>query len=326
MTTLDLIYLLYMPKLSSDEKRQALLEAITKKDIPEHIAEYALDQNPSMAIYFLYGLFFLIVLILGFIAGAVLNLGPLQSIANNNAANHASEIGAIFYITNYGFYRIIALFGWIFCTGAISSLLPLCMSEKKRASCFVHVVTDAGGAMFKPKNNNLPPSEYIKKGFAKSAKLYTIPSVILMLSAGFVGIHELKSYKVLGPSQFVISPAMPLKAKQIYTLEDVSHIELGCNHVTGKNASDDLVYKINFKSEKSIQMEDAMPLTGTWLENAIEIDQALRNKGVEFKRWSWLSRNPLHPACLKAQKARHTAEEFDQILELLQVDKFKDLN
>ena len=313
-----------MPKLSDIEKRQAQFKEITQAGAPDHVAQYALDQNPSKWISGLYGVIFLILLIPGGIMSWRLIFGPLQTINNKNAITHAVEIGATLYKTNFGFSAFFIGIACILCSGTIACIPSLFISEKSRASSFIQSTTGRYGYVFKPKSNDLPPPEYIKQSLEKSTKFYSISSIILLALSWLSVSHELKSYTVLGPSHFYVSPLNPLKPKQGYTLEDVIHVELGCSHTTGKSASDSLVYKITFNTERSVYLDYAKTLSGTWLENVIEIDRALRDKGVEFRRWSWKSRNPLHPACLEAQRARYTAKEYDQILDLLQVNEIAD--
>jgi len=66
-------------------------------------------------------------------------------------------------------------------------------------------------------------------------------------------------------------------------------------------------------------MYDAVSLRGNWLDNAILIDAAIEDAGVTFKRWSWLNRDPLHPACLGAQLRVLGEEDYDKLLKLLRV-------
>ena len=304
--------------LEPEKSIQAQLE---EKGVPADIAEYAANQSPLAIINTVYAFSIAIVMGLGFLIGAIFLWQPAETLNNKLAASFAENVGALLYRTNFGVSGLIALFAWIFLSCAICGLLPL-ISKKLLASSFVYGILNDKVTKIKPLRPNISPPQYLRKYFIRSTKFLFFPALFLTLIALLVGFKEINSYSVFGEDKFVIAPILSFSGKQTYSNTDIRSIELGCNHVTGKNRSDKLVYKITFKDGKSLRMEDAQALHGTWLQNAVKIDAGLKENGFEYKRWKWGNRDPLHPDCLTAQRNKHTESEFNQIASLLQIGHF----
>jgi hypothetical protein len=96
-------------------------------------------------------------------------------------------------------------------------------------------------------------------------------------------------------------------------------VELGCNHVTGRDTGDFVIYQVRFRDGSSVDLGAARPTTGDWLQRLETIDARLRSAGATFKRWEWLGRDPVHPACLAEERAELGEDGYRRLSALLRV-------
>ena len=79
---------------------------------------------------------------------------------------------------------------------------------------------------------------------------------------------------------------------------------------------------MHFPDRYFVSLESGVAF-GDWLEAAEQMDTELRRTGVEFRRWNWLDRDPLYPACLSVMRHNFGAD-YPRIERLLRVGELPD--
>lgn len=295
--------------------------------LPHNISEELINAHDITLFRWLGHWMFMIVMCAGFAVGGFWIFPYLERLNARRAIEKGNEINALLIHVDTGFGILVALFVWIFLTLNVCLLLirwlpmPLKgalffgISQEKSVPTTERDVDELMKHSDRPRNASELINRWAEPGIKKFSKILYPIAVI----TAFLSYQETKVFSLYSESGFYQSGYF---SESFTKWNQVSSIELGCNHVTGKNQSDDLVYKINFKQGASPRMEDAVALQGTWLESAAEINNILKDYSVNFKRWKWLDRNPLHPKCLSAQKESLTRDEFQQVVDLLQIGHF----
>jgi hypothetical protein len=305
------------------EKYESITEGLAALGVPEDVIAYLLSMRPSRWLSFIHDFLVLILLVLGFAVGAVLWV-LLAQYSEAAAIEHAKVIGGVMYEDIYGFSGLTALFGWIFAAGFISSS-PAIIPDRMVASAFAYSMTkDTKYAIswrraFAKADKTLTPDALVKNVFSHQGKWGKWPAVVLFMLAFLLVDFEMRFHTIYtydgmtgrsnyGFGDWVATP-----------WSDAISVELGCNHITGKSPSDDPVYKITFKDGRSIRLDNARPTSGSWIDGIEVVDAVLIRTGVEFKRWSWRDRNPLHPKCLAANQRKMTPDDYARLLKVLRV-------
>lgn len=295
--------------------------------LPQAISEELINAHDITLFRWIGHWLFMIVMCTGFAIGGFWVVPYLERLNAQHALQKGLEINALLMHADIGFGILVALFVWIFLTISacllLIRLLPMPLkgalffgiSQEKSVPTTERDVDELMKTSDTPRNASELINNWAESGIVKSSKIL----VPIALITAFLCYHETKVFSLYSESGFYKSGYF---SKNFSSWEEVSSVELGCNHVTGKNRSDDLVYKINFKQGTSTRMEDAIPIQGRWLGNAVKINNKLEGQSVYFKRWKWLSRDPLHSKCLTAQKNSRTRSEYSHVVDLLQIGYF----
>jgi len=312
-------YNIYMADLEPEKKAELEAQLIAK-GVPENVANYAVEQSPKHGTYLRQNLIAVILMIAMFALGAFL-WWLVKGVNNAKAAAAAESIGALMYRTNFGVSFFVAVIGGFLGLQSILSYFQL-FSKTRRTASFVYGMPDSnsGFSWFKKPDSSLAPDDYIRAFFGRMAQVCLKLAALIFGIAVLVGTKEVYSYEIIGETQISESRLLSLSGLETQSIDDIDYVELGCNHVTGRGASTNLVYRIRMKNGSKIYLESAVPVHGNWLDNAMRIDADLEKKGVTFKRWSWRNRHPLHPECLRAQRRKNSPEDYERILKLLRAD------
>jgi len=307
------------------DKESAVRNRLIEEGVPENVATYAASLNPSEWVFQALSWIFILIMILSFIRGAFL-WGYFENILDKNAQSEAIASGAVLYQHNFGISGLIALFGWIFAAGIITGRIQL-VTDKILSSAFVETMLDPKNRLYVGLEGYLKrlqayeqePREYMKQACLGWINYIIWPAVILFSLAAATLERELQTYSYYTTEGFVEKPLFPWEPDKIDSWSNASYVELGCNHVTGKNASDDIIYDVSFQNGNSLRPSNALPVSGVWLDRVEEIDKVLVAKNVQFRRWNWLKRNPLHPDCLAYYRNKYSSSEYERLKLLLRV-------
>ncbi len=305
------------------EEREALIAV----GIPSHVIDYAISHKPSHWFYTSMAWVFITVMVAGFIAGAFV-WGALEDLVGQNALLGAKKLDALLYYHNFGIAPLIALFAWIFAAGVVAYWLAS-LSRKMRASMFVYTILDSNNAPYLKLGKSIEslqhesdPEAYIRQLFFGWLRIALWPAVILFALSGVVLEREFKTFSAYTIDGYVAYPLAPWDEVKSGSWSEAALVSLGCNHVTGRGASDDIIYRVKLQSGASHDVAGAYPVSGAWLDQVEKIDNTLRNSDAIFQRWQWLKRDPIHPKCLSAQGRRYNREELERIYHLLRIGEF----
>ena len=309
---------------SKTGKAAELADRLRHEGVAEIDIDYLLGMYPSRFLSTLNDFLVVIVMIAGFSVGAILwVIGAEQS--NVTAREHARSASGVLYEDVFGISGLIAVFGWICASGYIVTR-PGFASERLIASAFAYSMIKAKkyaapwrSAYFKA-DKNVNPRERFADVVAAQGAWGKWPAIVLLIGSLFMFDHEMKWFTIYTQDRIIERSQFGL-GKWVETLwADAVIVELGCNHVTGKSASDDPVYKITFQDGRTLRLDNARGVNGSWLDGIEVIDRALSDAGAEFRRWSWRDRNPLHPNCLAANRRKLSEVDYDRLRRILRVD------
>jgi len=307
------------------ERLRRLQEQLIAVGVSEEVISYLLSKRPSKVLSSIHDFLVLFVMIIGFGVGVLL-WGIESAFSERAALEHAYQTDGLLYQDIMGFSLLVAIFGWIFASGYISSS-PRLVSSRMIASAFSHSITrtDKYGRPWHKAYSKIDktqePEDVVREVFSRQGAWAKWPAILLLfLVCPPLLDLELKAHEIFARDG-VIKRSYLLTGDWNKTLwNDAIFVELGCNHITGKNPSDDPVYKVTFMDGHSERLENAKPVTGEWLDQIEIIDGVLAEAGVEFRRWQWGDRNPLHPECLAANRSKMSAGDYGRLLKLLRVD------
>ena len=309
--------------MTNEEKNAALADKLREQGVTDEVIEYVLSKNPSKVLSIISDFLLIFLLILGFAVGAVLWVA-VGRYSGQAALEHALSIGGVMYEDIFGFSGLAALFGWI-CASGFITYSPQLNSERLIVSAFAYSLADnskksgSWRRTYLKADKSLEPEILTRWVFASQGKWMKWPAIMLFLVAFPLLELELKLHTIYTTEGFVERSEYGLGDWSNVSWTGVVSVELGCNHVTGRSKSDDPVYKINFADSRSIRLDNARSVRGSWIDGIEVIDAALVSGGAEFKRWSWPNRNPLHPECLAADRAKMSPEDFARLLTLMRV-------
>jgi hypothetical protein len=313
------------PKRRSVENK--LREAMTQEGVPLAVIDYVVGLNPLRWVYWLGTRGYIAITIAGFGVGAVF-WGKAESIVDANAIARAHEIGGILFRTNFGISFLILMFAWIFAAGLIVSHLTS-RTPRARAAMFAFAFLNAKSKHYLNwlgRLKNIPvdsgPDEYIIAAMQSADKFFWSGALVLTAIAIPVLDRELRTFDVYTEKGYLATPLFPWENEKSGNWRDAEFAELGCNHVTDKSASDDIIYDITLNENTTFRISAAKPVSGRLLDQLELIDAELRASDVPFQRWAIRNRNPIHPSCLAAQRRRFSAEEYERLVRLLRVGEF----
>lgn len=302
-------------------------ETMAGEGVPAPVIEHVLSLQPKNWIYQLSVWSFIAVMLVGFGVGAVLWV-VCERLIEAEARAFAPTVGGILFDTNFGIGFLFFLFAWICISGLAVSALFM-RSPRVRATLFVFTLLDPKNRYALTFGNALQrlsgitdPDEYVAAALRGPDKwLGSIGAALAAVGLIFLN-WEFNTYTLYSPQGFVAKPLFPWEEVKRGDWSDAESVELGCNHIVGKNASDDIIYDVNFADGASRRVSAATALNGDLVGALEAIDRTLRGAGVRFERWQWLQRDPLHRECLAAQKRRFSAEDYRKLERILRIGEF----
>jgi len=291
--------------------------------IPANVADYAISFRPSKRLYAAFSFLLLATMAAGFIAGVFL-WRYFDNVLDQNALNTASQIYGLLYEHNFGLAGLIAIFAWIAITGVIIYSFQS-LSKKFQATIFVFSILDPKNAPYIKliKNKSLDhandPAKYIRISINGWRRVVLWPAIILTLLTFATLERELETYTIYTMDGYIATSLFPWEEDKSDKWENAKLVKIGCNHVTGKNASDDIIYDVSFKNGRSQRISDARSVSGRWLDDIEKIDGILVGAGAEFQRWQWNKRDPLHPSCLAYYKLKYSKSDYERLEKILRI-------
>lgn len=299
--------------------------ALRAMGVPGAVVSYVQSQNPSAGFYLVHMALTFALLIAGGLVGVFL-WAPLQALTVGNAVEHTVGVGGLMYHVNFGFAGVIALFGWIVVAAAIANLLIL--GERNRAGYFAFSIATAqrhwtsflvAGSLNKVADLSGDPKAYIKAWIDRGTRSLGITAILAVLVSVYALSRDLHAHTVYTAADYIRSPFFPWGSSEPRPWRTATRVELGCNHVTGRNAEDYLVYRVYFPDGGDVSLQSATPLPHVdWLVVAEQIDARAREGGATFERWSPRDRDPLHPSCLAVMQ-RNFGSDYPRIERLLRI-------
>lgn len=314
--------------MNSYEGEREIAELLEDEGIPKSFAKKIAAYKPNPLFSILYALCSLAVfsglLIFGFIIGALLLF------SNTAVASRATEAQAILFKDQFLFSMLILLFAWILCSGIILAALSRWLPIKLKAASFISALT--WGGMDGPfarwrlrhslKNDPNPASidELINNWGA--AYISAISKVALPLLLAGVGMYllERSSWAYVTQRGYTNNPVTPFLRTTTTPWNEFISVELGCNHT---DDSDTIIYKVNTPSWSSRLSSFKTVGNRDMIDALIEVDSYIQIQSrAQFKRWEWLSRNPMHPSCVRYFQSTMNEEDFSRLTSLLRVGEF----
>jgi hypothetical protein len=297
--------------------------------VPQHVAAYVAEQRP-LRIPLLSSVGFMVVMLGGFAVGGLWLWPMLETRLDQNTLAAAQSSGALLYHHNFGIGLLIALFAWIGASGFIVATIPM-LSRRLAAGEFYESIISAASAgntlggraarwgverMRRELENEPDPERYIQRATFAWVKPAGAFAAAALAIAAVVTVRELNAYTLYFADYYEQQHTF-LPSRTVHAWSDAARVEVGCNHVTGRNPSDDPIYEVHFNGGGSTRIDSAFPVSMTWIDQVELIDAALVRAGARFEPWSWLDRDAHHPRCLMAYATWLGAERYARFQRLI---------
>jgi hypothetical protein len=311
------------------DTRELSAARLAEFGVPPQVIAYALERNAG---WFPYAYMTALFAVLG--AGIAVGGGFLwpflEALTHRNAIAHAQEAGALLYHANFGLSLVLALFGWIFVGGTLVTI-PFVQTPRMRASMLVATALWSNGPFERwlfvrslRRVTEADPERYLQRWANHNNKLTGVLGAAVFLVSALAVARDVGAHTLYTQDAYIRAPFFPWGSRAPHAWRDATEVELGCNHIGGRNAADNIIYDVTFADGASVDVALGIPLRGgDWLENAERIDAQLREGGASFRRWSWMQREPLHPACLAVMRQNFGAD-YPRIERLLRVGELPD--
>lgn len=315
--------------MEKGEKNSSLAARLLEAGVPADVAAYLERLQPQAWGWWVAQGVLLFVMVAGFAVGALWFWPRLAALTEANAMTAGERAGALMVQYNFGMSLLIALFGWIFAAGATVGLAGIA-TERLRASTFTFNVLNARQAAARwalkrtmvALSGETNPEAYVRRAVLNWQWWMAGWAVVLLALSAYAVSRDVQAHGLYTRSHYIDSPFFPWGSRAPVPWTQATKVELGCNHVTGRNASDSLIYRVHFPDRYFVSLESGTPL-GDWLDAAEQIDAELRRSGVKFQRWRWLDRDPLDPACLAVMR-RSWEQDYPRIERLLRIGELPD--
>ncbi len=271
---------------------------------------------------------FMIVMCSGFAAGAYIWF-LCENILRENAISYAQKIDGFAIDTNFGLGLLIGLFVWIFLSGVIVSLIILLVPMPIKGALFLSTQSDLFentpktplvGSLIENKGERATATELINdysRRMVRKLCLMLSPFIALVVAVTFA---ELSWFNVVGATG--LHSSVPWSTQvNVRTWQDVEKVKLGCNQ-TDDGAS--LIYEVVWPDGKDKRLPtDTHINENDWLTNLEFVDAEISQGGASFERWVWLSRDALHPKCLRSFYLAGGESSKDRIDALLRIGELE---
>jgi hypothetical protein len=258
--------------------------------------------------------FAMVVVAVGLMMAALMGL---DAYVQARAVALATQIGASLVHVDVGAGPFVLLFGLIALTGWFSSVL----SGRHRVSGFL----SSAAAML-----NAPPKQvgvqwvmqrllggavrraagaatvddFLRDVSGRMARRWAVAAIVLLPPAVILTVLETNSFWVAGTAGIVEHHLFPPFSGSRHFLSEAATLTTGCNHTSD---NENLIYDIGLSSGLQFDLGSGSTraVEGSKIA-AIEAIDARIGSRTEYRRWSHLDRDPLHPACLA-----HWMKQFD---------------
>lgn len=304
-------------------------EHLVALGVPRHVAVYVAEHRaPRVAN--LSGLANLALLLGGFAIGAFWLWPTLEARLDHNARAAAEATGALLYYHNFGFGLLIGVFAWIFASAVIIGAIPM-LSRRLSAGAFYDSIVGAANSgdglgaraarwgvekMMRELEHEGDPRRYVERASFAWVRLTASIALVLLALTAVVTFRELNAFTLYSAQGYEARHILPISAT-VRPWSAATYVQVGCNHVTGKNASNDPIYKVHFRDGGSTRIDGAFPVTGSWLDEVEQIDAALVGSGATFRPWTWMNRDPYHPQCLLAYAGELNETDYARLRRLI---------
>ncbi len=305
-----------------------LIELLEDQGISKQLAKEVAAYSPNSRFTLFYLLSTMSIFLAVIVVGVL--LGSWFLFDSPTVFERAAEAEAILYNNQFAVSFIVLLFGWIFCAGIVVAFLMRCTPLKIKAPAFIKAITWGGfdgpfarGRLrhsLKDYPNPASANELINDWglrYIKAVSKFALPILLIGIA---IYLFERDSWAYVNEDGYSENPVNPFKSTITISWDELESVELGCNH-TGD--SDFIIYEIS-GSSRSARLSSFRTTNGrNKIDALIEVDSHIRSSGnVEFKRWQWLSRNPLHPKCLYYFRNELGKENYSRLVSLLRVGEF----
>ncbi|MEQ8178989.1 MAG: hypothetical protein RIC52_13455 [Amphiplicatus sp.] len=302
---------------------------LARLGVPDHVIDYVLAQRPSKASYntILWGG---LVLMIGGALGAMVLVGMLgHDTVDANALVRAQSESALFYQYNFGISLILALFAGILLFGALSMKFAA-LTPKIRASQFVYGLMKKHNQKYLPKPAKMAslasiqePDLYMRRLIPNPIRTFAWIGAALAAVTAAAFERDIATYEVMTPAEYIATPWFPWESELRLNWSEAVGVELGCGRFGGGRTSVtyEIVYQVTFPSDRTVQLDDAKPLQGIWIDTITAIDGVLVASGATFQRWR--GNPPLHPKCLDMIERQYRGDDLARIRDLLRLDTIR---
>lgn len=304
-------------------------EHLVALGVPRHVATYVAEHRaPRVPNLSALGSFAL--LVGGFAVGAAWLWPTLEARLDHNARVAAEAAGALLYYHNFGVGLLIGVFAWIFTSGLIVGAIPM-LSRRLSAGAFYDSIVVAANSgdglgaraarwgvekMMRELKDEQDPRRYIERASFAWVRPMALIALASLALTGVVTFRELNAYTLYSVQGYEARHIFPV-SPTVRLWSAATFVEVGCNHVTGKNASNDPIYNVHFRDGGSTRIDGAFPVTGSWLDGVERIDAALVRSGATFQPWTWMNRDPYHPQCLLAYAGELNQADYARLRRLI---------
>lgn len=311
--------------MSGDEE-QLLRASLAHAGAPAHVIDHVISEARASRAPVGMKTVFLVVMVSGFLFGAFVLWPLFEAQTAANAQAHTLAANALMYHVNFGASMVLALLGWIFAAGAIASAL-FALTPPARAAALLYSARESHspvGAwalrkMLEPAAGLVDAEAYVRRVINRS----NLVGIVLALSIGALSavalVRDVNTHSLFTEQAYIRSPFFPWGSAAPRLWSSAAYVEVGCNHIEGRNAGEDAIYRIVFRNGDSASLDSATHVRGSWLRNVELIDAQLRARNVPVRRWRWMNRDPMHPACLEAHRSWLGPEDFQRLSRLLRM-------
>lgn len=312
------------------EQRDEMAAKLASLGVPQNVIVYVLGLGGIGWFEFAFRTSFIAVMVAGFAAGGLWMWPFLEALTIHNAIEHARYAGGELYHANFGVSLVLAFFGWICVAGWLVGV-GFTSTPRLRANMLIANARMSNGPIerwamstaLKRVAGESDPEAYVRRWNALSLWIALLIGAVVLTISAFAVVRDVNTHDILTRSAYIRSPFFPWVATEPRLWRDAVEVEVGCNHVEGRNSYDTIVYEVKFADGASVDVALGTPWRGLWIDHVELIDSELRDAQAPFRRWSWLNRHPLHPACLAAMHDS-AGNQYSRIEHLLRIGELPD--
>lgn len=305
-----------------------LIELLENQGVSNQLAKEVAAYSPNSRFTLFYLLSTMSIFLVVMVAGVL--FGSWVLFSSSTVFKKAAEAEAILYNNQFAVSFIILLFGWIFCAAIVVAFLMKFTPLNIKAPAFIQAITWSGfdgpfarGRLMHSLREHPNPSsanELINNWGLRYITAVSKVALPILLIGMALYLLERDSWAYINEDGYSENSVNPFMSTITISWDELEAVELGCNHTGDSNF---IIYEIS-GSSRSARLSSFQTTNGrNKIDTLIEVDSYIRNSGnAEFKRWQWLSRDPLHPKCLHYFRNELGEENYSPLFSLLRVGEF----